>query len=80
MGLIFGLLAMAGMHLALQNAAMPAGMPPGLQGMVQAAMVVGVAIDIAILVLFGWIIKKLASDKIRREFIKPPEHSGVLMG
>lgn len=79
-GLIFGLFAMVGMHAALHSATMPAGMPPGFQGMMQAFMLVVLIMDIAFLVLFGWIIKKLVSEDIRREFLTPPEHSGVLMG
>ncbi len=80
LGLIFGLLAMVGIHFVFNSGAMPTGMPPGFQGMMQVFMFMSLIIGIAFMVLFGWIIKKLVSDKIRREFLKPPEHSGVLMG
>ncbi|MGA9852042.1 MAG: hypothetical protein WBR15_03850 [Gammaproteobacteria bacterium] len=76
--LIFGILGMVGIHFFLNTAMTPPGMPPGFQSFIQVFMVGFVIVNIAFLVLFGWILKKLVSENIRQEFVKPADTSTTL--
>jgi len=71
--LLIGILGMVGIHFAGTMAA-PPGMPPEFQAFMRVFMIFFVIFTIAMLVLFGCILKKLLSADIRREFV-PPENS-----
>jgi hypothetical protein len=77
LNLLVGLLAVVGIHMATKMETVP-GMPPGFGGFMQVAMIFGLVFEIAILVLFGWILKKLISKNIREEFGKPVDTPGTL--
>ena len=74
--LLFVILAMVGIHFIGNTAAIP-GMPPEFQSFMQTIMIISIVFTIAMLVLFGWIVKKLVSEDIRKEFEKPADKPGA---
>jgi hypothetical protein len=77
MNLVFAISAASGIH-AIGNLPASPGVPAGFQGFMQAILVASAIFDVALLVLFGWILKKLVSKDIRQEFEKPADKPGAL--
>ncbi|MGA9856203.1 MAG: hypothetical protein WBR29_13125 [Gammaproteobacteria bacterium] len=71
--LIFAILMAVGVHFIPETSG-----PLDMRPFMQAFMGMLAMIMLVVVVLFGWIVKKLVSEDIRKEFIKPTDASGAL--
>lgn len=76
LGVLASILGLVGIHSI--SRLQEAGMPPDFQPTMRGFMVFWLLMTIAFMVLFGWILKRLTSENIRREFVNPADPSDRL--